>query len=149
MGMFKQMKQMVGMVNQAPAMIDQARLLQQQAQAAQAAQAARQAQYGQAGRYGQAAQFGAQFGGMVPQPGIAEGDPRLAPIEGVTLADYARISKFAATHGLDLAGLGGYVASLGFDPQVYHRATEAWNARFKGDMALAAHYGGLYQEAQV
>ncbi|WP_460305457.1 hypothetical protein [Actinocorallia aurea] len=146
MGMFKQMKQMVGMVNAAPAMIDQARQLQQQAQAAQAAQAA---QYGQGGQYGQAAQYGAAFGGVVPQPSIADGDPRLAPIEGLSLQDYARISKIAATHGFDLARLADYVASLGYDPQLYTRATEGWNARFKGDMALATHYGRLYQEAQV
>jgi hypothetical protein len=141
MGMFKQYKQMRGMVQQMPAVIDQAQALQRQAQAAaQAAQGA----YGTQGAYGMAGY------GAVPQPAApVDGDPRLSPIEGVTLADYARLSKIAATRGLDLNGLLALVTAQGFDPAVYQRATGAWNDRFKGDIGLATLYGRLYQEAQA
>lgn len=136
MGMFKQLKNLAGVAKQAPGMIEDARRLQQQTQQMQAA--------GQIGQFGGPAVMG------VPQPAdVAAGDPRLAPIEGVTLERYAQVSKVAATRGLDQAGLNAYVASLGIDPAVWNRATEGWNARFKGDMRLATQFGRIYQQAQV
>jgi hypothetical protein len=129
MGIIKSWKQMAGVAGQMPAMMNQAQQLQAQAAQMQASQM----QYG-----------------VVPQPVTpADNDPRMLPIEGISLQDYARISKVAATRGLDVAGLAGYVAQLGIDPAVWTRATDGWNARFKGDMALAAYFGRLYQEAQV
>ena len=135
MGMFKQFKDMVGVVNEMPAMVQQANALQ--------AEAARvYAQHG-GGRY-------AGVYGVMPQPAdLDAGDARLAPIEGVTLARYAEISKAAATYGLDQAGLAQYVTTRGYDPEVWNRAAAGWNARFHGDMQLATHFGRLYQEAQV
>jgi hypothetical protein len=132
MGIIKSWKQMAGVAGQMPAMIDQAHQLQAQAAQMQAAQM-------QNGQYGQ-----------VPQPATPAGnDPRMLPIEGISLQEYARISKVAATRGLDVAGLTAYVAQQGIDPAAWTRATEGWNARFKGDMALATYFGRLYQEAQV
>ena len=129
MGMFKQFKQMAGVVNEMPAVLDQARALQEQALAAQ---------------------MNAQAYAGIPQPAApAADDPRTAPIEGVALSDYARISKVAASRGLDRAGLDQYLLSQGLDPEVYQRATAGWNDRFRGDMALATLYGRLYHEAQV
>ncbi|MEO5873630.1 MAG: hypothetical protein ABIS86_15300 [Streptosporangiaceae bacterium] len=127
MGFIKQWKQLAGVANEMPAMMNQAQQLQ-----AQAAQM-------QAGQYG-----------MIPQPTApADNDPRMLPIEGVSLPLYAQISKVAATRGLDVAGLAAHVAALGHDPAAWTRATEGWNARFKGDMALATLFGRLYQEAKV
>ncbi|MGI8332937.1 hypothetical protein ACRYCC_23545 [Actinomadura scrupuli] len=139
MGMFKQFKDMVGMVNEAPSMIAEAQKLQQNAQ-----QQAQQAQQFQAG-----AGFGGSYAAVPQAADVAAGDPRLAPVEGVTLERYAQVSKVAATQGLDQAGLAGYVRSLGIDSVVWTRATETWNARFKGDMQLATQFGRLYQQAQV
>jgi hypothetical protein len=88
--------------------------------------------------------------GMIPQPATpADNDPRMLPIEGISLQEYARISKVAATRGMDVTGLAVFVAQQGIDPAVWTRATEGWNARFKGDMALATYFGRLYQEAKV
>ena len=129
MGMFKQFKQMTGVVNEMPALVNQARALQDQARAAQL----------NAGTYA-----------GIPQPAApAADDPRTTPIEGIALSDYARISKVAASRGLDRAGLDQYLLSQGFDPELYQRATAGWNDRFRGDMALATLYGRFYHEAQV
>lgn len=81
--------------------------------------------------------------------GVAPGDPRLTPIEGVTLELYAQVSKVAAARGLDRLALDAYVRSQAIDPQGWARATEGWNARFRGDMQLATQYGRCYQQAKV
>ena len=129
MGIIKSWKQMAGVAGQMPAIVNQAQQLQAQAAQMQASHM----QYG-----------------MVPQPATpADNDPRMLPIEGISLRDYARFSKVAATRGLDVAGIAAYVAQQGIDPAAWTRATEGWNARFKGDMALATYFGRLYQEAQV
>jgi hypothetical protein len=127
MGIIKSWKQMANVAGQMPAMVNQAQQLQ-----------------------AQAAQMQNNQYGMVPQPAApADNDPRMLPIEGISLREYARISKVAATRGLDVAGLAAYVTQLGIDPAVWTRATEGWNTRFKGDMTLATYFGRLYQEAQV
>jgi hypothetical protein len=138
MGMFKQFKDVVGVVNEMPAVVQQANALQAQAAQAQAMRARTDTHY-TAGVYG-----------TMPQSAdLADGDARLAPIEGITLQRYAEVSKVAATRGLDQVGLAEYVRSRGYDPQAWARAAEGWNARFRGDMQLATHFGRLYTEAQV
>lgn len=135
MGLFKQLKDMKNVVEAAPAMISEAQALQQQAMQAQAS-----------GAYGFA--YGA--GAAVPQPAdVPAGDPRLTPIEGVTLELYAQVSKAAATRGLDEAGMAQYAATLGVNPAIWPAAMTGWNARMRGDMQLATQFGRLYQAAQA
>ncbi|WP_431973518.1 hypothetical protein [Micromonospora haikouensis] len=141
MGLFKQLKDMRNVVEAAPAMISEARALQQQASQAQAAGGFGPGYGGGVAGYGNVA---------VPQPAdVPPGDPRLIPIEGVGLELYARASKAAATRGLDEAGMARYAATLGVDPATWPAAVAGWNARMRGDMQLATHFGRLYQEAQV
>lgn len=143
MGLFKQLKDMKNVVNAAPAMISEARALQEQAAQMQA-----NGQLGYAG--GPAATAPGFPGAAIPQPAeVPAGDPRLAPIEGVSLALYARVSKAAATRGLDEAGMAQYAASVGANPATWQAVMNGWNARMRGDMPLATQFGRLYQEAQV
>lgn len=128
----KSMKDMKTMVGAAPGMIEQANQLAAQAQQMQQAQAA------------QAAQMQA----MMQGPTIADGDPRLAPIAGVTIEQYAAISKAAATQGADEAGLVGLALARGVvSAEAWQEAYDGWNARMQGDMQLATHFGHLYQAA--
>jgi hypothetical protein len=128
----KSMKDMKTMVGAAPGMIEQANQLAAQAQQMQQAQAA------------QAAQMQAMTAG----PTIAPGDPRLEPIAGVSIEQYAAISKAAATQGADEAGLVGLALARGAaDAASWQEAYDGWNARMQGDMQLATHFGHLYQAA--
>jgi len=125
----KSMKDMKTMVGAAPGMIEQANQLAAQAQRAQQAQAA-------------------QVQAMQSGPTIPEGDPRLAPIAGVGLEQYAAISKVAATQGADEGGLVRLALARGVgSAESWQEAYEGWNARMHGDMQLATHFGHLYQAA--
>jgi hypothetical protein len=127
----KSIKDMKATVAAAPGMIQQANQLAAQAQQMQAAQAA-------------------QAQAMMAGPTISPGDPRLEPIAGVTLEQYAAISKAAATQGADTAGLVRLALARGVASEdAWHEAQEGWNARMKGDMQLATHFGHLYQAASA
>jgi uncharacterized membrane protein YdfJ with MMPL/SSD domain len=133
----KSMKDMKTMVGAAPGMIEQANQMAAQAQQMQQAQQAQVAQM-------QAMQAG---------PTIPDGDPRLAPIAGVTLEQYAAISKAAATQGAAHVGsddnsLVGLALARGVESAAaWQEAYGGWNARMQGDMQLATHFGHLYQAA--
>ena len=128
----KSMKDMKTMVGAAPGMVEQANQLAAQAQQMQQAQAAQ----------------AAQTQVMMTGPTIPDGDPRLAPIAGVTIEQYAAISKVAATQGADEAGLVGLALARGVaSGEAWQEAYDGWNARMQGDMQLATHFGHLYQAA--
>lgn len=128
----KSMKDMKTMVGAAPGMIEQANQLAAQAQQMQQAQAA------------QAAQMQAMTAG----PTVPEGDPRLAPIAGVSIEQYAAIAKLGANQGADEAGLVRLALARGVESaEAWQEAFAGWNARMQGDMQLATHYGHLYQAA--
>jgi hypothetical protein len=132
MGFLKAIKDMKNTVAETPGLIEQAQQMQQQAQQMQAAQmAAAQAA---------AAQVPGSAGAVDPQ--------LLEPISGVTLEDYARLSKAIGERKLDQAGIDSFVELQGITPDAWKAAYEGWNARFKGNMALAVHYGTLYQQAR-
>jgi hypothetical protein len=131
MGFLKSIKDLKNTVAETPALIEQAQQLQQQAQQLQAAQMAA----------AQAAAPGA--------PGSAAVDPlMLEPIAGVNLEDYARISKAIGERKLDQAGTDSFIQLQGLTPEAWKAASDGWNARFKGNMALAIKYGTLYQQAR-
>jgi hypothetical protein len=128
----KSIKDMKAMTAVAPGMVEQADQLSAQAQHMQAAQQA------------QAAQMQA----MTQGPTIAHGDPRLEPIAGVTIEQYATISKAAATAGADENTLVRLALGRGVESETaWRQAYDGWNARMKGDMQLATHFGHLYQAA--
>lgn len=129
MGLFKQMKDMKNVVAAAPEMVEQANQMSAQAQQMAAAQQ-------------QAAAAGAVPGGV----GGPLDPASLEPIAGITLEEYARLSKTIGTRGLDQAGIEAYVTAEGHTPETWQAAYDGWNERFKGNTALAVHFGNLYQQ---
>jgi hypothetical protein len=93
----------------------------------------------------QAAQMAA-----VGATGAAEAiDPQLLePIAGITLEQYAELSKAVGERKLDQAGIESFVQLRGLTPEAWQAAYDGWNERFKDNMALSVHYGNLYQQAR-
>ena len=135
MGLFQQMKDLKNVVAVAPEMVAEAQQLQ----------AATAAQYGVVA--GSTA-YGAPSMGMPTATPIDATDPRLAPIDGMSIETYARISKAAAA-GLDRPSLLAYAAGLGISERTWDVASHAWTERMRGDMPLAVHFGNLYTAASV
>jgi hypothetical protein len=141
-GMLKRMKDMKEMVNAAPGMIEQAQQLGAQAQQMAAAQqAAAQAQMGQAQGLG-------QFGGLpATQPGLAPTGPDFDPIAGVSLEEFAAVSKGSAAFNYDQTKLPEIAASRGIPAFNWDEATKGWNGRIQANPAVAQRYNQLYRES--
>jgi len=119
MGFMKQFKDMQQVVAAAPGLISQANALNAQGQALQAMQAGTT---------------------------IAPGDPRLEPIAGVTLQQYADVSKaMQNAQARTTEQLLAVAAVKGLPQETWEAAYEGWNARMKGDMQLATQFGHLFQ----
>jgi hypothetical protein len=133
MGMFKQLKDMKGMMEDAPDMIKNARAMGAQAQEMAAAQQA-------------AAQ--AQMAGMgaIPGAGSFAPDPAaLTPIGGVTLEQYVAISKdIAASGSSDEASAASAAAAKGVSGADWKEAVEGWNHRIKTNGGVANQFNQLY-----
>jgi hypothetical protein len=144
MGMLKRMKDMKDMVNAAPGMVEQAQQLGAQAQQmAMAQQAAAQAQMAQA-QFGQAPM--GQFGGLpATQPAAATG-PDFDPVAGVSLEDFAAVSKGVAAYNYDQAKLPEIAAARGIPAFNWDEATKAWNSRIQANPAVAQRFNQLYRE---
>jgi hypothetical protein len=81
---------------------------------------------------------------------IAPGDPRLEPIAGVSIEQYAAISKAATRADADENLLVRLALGRGVESEsAWRDAYDGWNARMRGDMQLATHFGRLYQAAGV
>jgi hypothetical protein len=151
MGMLKRMKDMKDMVNAAPGMVEQAQQLGAQAQQmAMAQQAAAQAQMAQA-QMGQAqmgqAQMG-QFGGLpAAQPGAAATGPDFDPVAGVSLEEFAAVSKGVAAYNYDQAKLPEIAAARGIPAFNWDEATKGWNGRIQANPAVAQRFNQLYRES--
>jgi len=142
MGMMKRMKDMKDMVHAAPDMIAQAQQLGAQAQQMAAAQqAAAQAQYGAQMQMG-------QFGGLPgTQPGIDPTGPDFDPIAGVSLEEYAAVSKGVAAYNYDATKLPEIAASRGIPAESWDEASTGWNARVHANPVVAKRFNQLYREA--
>jgi hypothetical protein len=135
--MMKRMKDMRDMTNAAPGMIAQAQQLGAQAQQMAAAQqAAAQAQMAQA-----------QMGGGFAQPGAAPTGPDFEPISGVSLEQFAAISKGVAAYNYDQTKLVEVAASKGVDAASWEDASRGWNDRIKANPAVAQRFNLLYRAA--
>ncbi len=138
MGMMKRMKDMREMVNAAPGMVSQAQEMAAQAQQMAAAQqAAAQAQYA-------AAQ--SQMSGFA-QPGAAPTGPDFEPIAGVSLEQFAAISKGVAAYNYDQSKLVEVAASKGVDAASWETASHGWNDRIKANPAVSQRFNLLYRAA--
>jgi len=133
MGMFRRMKDMKDMIEAAPGMVAQAQELGAQAQQMAAAQqAAYQAQAVQAA--------GTQAGG-------AEAGADLEPIAGVSIEEFAAVSKGVAAFGYDPAKLPEIAASRGIQAAAWQTAHQGWNERIKRNRAVARQFNQLYRAA--
>ena len=82
-----------------------------------------------------------------PPDGFPEGDPRLAPVEGMTLPMFAIAARAIGWAGEDAALTERVARAIGFEPDVYQRASEEWARRLADDIVLAAFYGQLFSQA--
>ena len=142
MGMLKRMKDMKDMVNAAPGMVEQAQQLGAQAQQmAQPQQAAAQAQMAQAQQMG-------QFGGLPgTQAGAVPTGPDFDPIAGVSLEEFAAVSKGIAAYNYDQARLPEIAAARGIPAFNWDEATKGWNGRIQANPAVAQRFNQLYRES--
>ncbi|MEX2197097.1 MAG: hypothetical protein WD844_17630 [Thermoleophilaceae bacterium] len=135
MGMFKQLKDAKKMVEAAPGLVDQSMQMANQAQQMAAAQ--------QAAAQQQIAQQ--QAAGQVPA-GAAAG-PDFEPIAGVSLQQFAEVSKGLAAHGYDQSKAVEVAASKGISPERWQQALDGWNARVTANPAVAQQFNLHYQGA--
>lgn len=137
MGMFKKMQDMRDMVNAAPGMMAQGQALAAQAQQMAAAQqAAAMAQV-------QQAQAAAGYG----QPGAAPDGPDFEPVVGVSLEQFAAISKGVAVYNYDRTKLVEVAAEHGVGADDWEAASRGWNDRIKANPAVAQRFNLLYRAA--
>jgi hypothetical protein len=130
-GLFKSMKDMKQMAEGAPDMIRQAQQLGAQAQEMQAAQ--------QAAAQAQMAAVQQQQAAAGPPTG-----PDFEPIAGVSLEQYATISKGLAAHGYDQSKAVEVAASHGVSPDNWQQALDGWNGRIKANPAVGQQFNKLY-----
>ena len=81
-----------------------------------------------------------------PEGGFAPDDPRLAPVEGVTLA-MAAIGAKLVGWSKDPADTARAARCLGVETEVYERATAEISKRVRDDVVLAVLYGQLFSQA--
>ena len=138
MGIMKNFKDMKDMAAAAPGMMAQAQQMSMQAQqmaaAQQAAAQAQMAQYAQ----GQAA---VAPGAVGPAPA----GPDYEPIAGVTLEQFAAVSKGVAAFNYDASKLVEIAASRGIASYDWEQAHHGWNERIKANPAVAARFNQLYR----
>ena len=127
MGLFKQMKDMKTMVEQA----------QQMGAQAQEMAAAQQAAAQQAMNQQQAANTAAAASG--------EGD--FEPINGVTLEQYASICKQLGANANDQAQAHAAAEAAGIQPADWDAASAGWGERMKGGTAVGQRFNQLYMGA--
>ena len=139
MGMMKRMKDMRDMVNAAPDMIAQAQQMGAQAQEMAAAQ--------QAAAQARMAAYQAQQQGGFAAPGAAPAGPDFEPIAGVSLEQFAAISKGVAAYNYDASKLVDVAASKGVDAASWESAHVGWNDRIKANPAVAQRFNLLYRAA--
>ncbi|HET7018851.1 MAG TPA: hypothetical protein VFI65_33345 [Streptosporangiaceae bacterium] len=133
------MKDMRDMVNAAPGMVQQAQQMGAQAQEMAAAQ--------QAAAQARMAAYQAQQGGGFNAPGAAPAGPDFEPIAGVSLEQFAAISKGVAAYNYDASKLVDVAASKGVDAASWETAHVGWNDRIKANPAVAQRFNLLYRAA--
>jgi hypothetical protein len=124
-GLFKQIKDMKQTVAAAPEMVEQAQQMAANAQQMQAQQAA-------------AAQQASQ------QEAAAATGPDFEPISGVSLEQFAEVSKGLAAVNYDQSQAPAIAASKGISGESWQAAVDGWNARIKANPAVAKRFNALY-----
>lgn len=133
-------KSMIDTINAAPALIESANTLAAQVQT-QAVM--NPAAFGAAGMPGT---VGSQAAVTLANQ-QAHGAPAaeaLAPIAGVTLEQYAQVSKGIAAFGYDTTKLVDVAAGIGISASDWAAAQEGWGARIQADRAVGSRFNELY-----
>jgi hypothetical protein len=137
------LKRMKDMVEAAPGLMQQgqqmARRAQQMAAAQQAAGQAQMTQY--------QAQVTHQAQAGLARPGFAASGADLEPVAGVTLDQFAAVSKGIAAYNYDQSKLAEVAASQGIDPVSWDSAAQGWNSRIQASPAVAQRFNQLYRES--
>ncbi len=136
MGFLKQMKDMKQTVNAAPGLIQNAQALGAQAQ--QMGLAQQQAANAQAQ---QAAAAAAAAGVSTSGPG------QLDPIAGVSLEQFAAVSKGLAAYNYDVTKAPVVAAEHGIAADAWETATAGWNGRITADPSVAQAFNAAYRTA--
>jgi hypothetical protein len=124
-GLFKQIKDMKQTVAAAPEMVEQAQQMAANAQQMQAQQAA-------------AAQQASQ------QEAAGATGPDYEPISGVSLEQFAEVSKGLAEVNYDQSQAPAIAATKGISAESWQAAVDGWNARIKANPAVAKRFNALY-----
>jgi hypothetical protein len=133
-GLFKQMKDMKNVVEQAPGMIDQAQQMGAQAQEMAAAQ--------------QAAAMQAQQQAMAANTAAAStGEGDFEPINGVSIEQYASICKSLGASANDPAAAHAAASAAGVEAADWDAAAAGWAARMQGGTAVGQRFNQLYMGA--
>ena len=122
MNLFKSIKDMDAMVNAAPDLIASANRLAENAKVQQAQ-------------------------AMAPAAVVEPSAEALAPIAGVDLAVYVRVSKGIAAYGYDAAKLPLVASAYGVSASNWALAQSGWAARIQKDAAVGARFNQLYAGA--
>jgi hypothetical protein len=132
--MFRQIKEMKAMLEGAPEMAGPALPVSAPAQRLATAQAAVR----------QARASGTRTG--YADGGYARAEDTDEAIAGVSLEQYAAISKHAAAFGHDPAKMAEFAAARGFSELAWRAAVAGWNARLRADAAVARRFNLRYRE---
>lgn len=119
MNLFKSIKDMSAMVQAAPDLIESANRLAENAKVQQAQ-------------------------AMAPAAAIEPSAEALAPIAGVDLAVYARVSKGIAAYAYDASKLPLVASAYGVNESNWALAQAGWAARIQKDSAVGAKFNQLY-----
>jgi hypothetical protein len=130
MGLFKQMKDMKETVAAAPGMVEEAQKLAANAQAMAAQQQA-----------AAAAMVAQQQAAMAS--GAATG-PDFEPVAGVTLQQFADVSKGLAAYNYDPNMATMVAGEKGIAADAWQTAADTWNNRIKANPAVAQQFNAFY-----
>ena len=85
----------------------------------------------------------AQYGGS--PAGTAAAGADFEPVAGVSLEQFAAVSKGVAAFGYDPTKLPEIAASKGIDAVTWDAASRGWNERIHGNRAVAQRFNQLYR----
>lgn len=122
MNLFKAVKDMNNMMTAAPGLFESANRLAENAKVQQAQ-------------------------AMAPAPATEPSAAALAPIAGVDLAVYVRVSKGISAYGYDAAKLPVVASAYGVSADNWAIAQVGWAARIQNDAAVGARFNQLYAGA--
>jgi hypothetical protein len=81
------------------------------------------------------------------EPAPAMGARADEPIAGVSLEQYAAISKSAAAFGHDATKMAEFAAARGFSELSWRAAVAGWNARLRAYATVARRFNLRYRES--